>query len=78
MAHSTSSLPASADPAILLSSQSPRGMQMERAPRCCCGRSECVYLEHNAAALEGLERDLQSAAQIGQVGARSSARESGR
>ena len=34
---------------------------------CCCGRSHCAYLEHNNVALEGLEKDLQSAAQIGQV-----------
>ena len=36
--------------------------------RCCCGRSECAYLRHNHAAMEGLEKDLRSAAQIGQVG----------
>ena len=34
---------------------------------CCCGRAQCAYLEHNNAALEGLESDLRSAAQIGQV-----------
>lgn len=36
--------------------------------RCCCGRSECAYVRHNHAAMEGLEKDLRSAAQIGQVG----------
>ncbi len=34
---------------------------------CCCGRAQCAYLKHNNAALEGLESDLRSAAQIGQV-----------
>jgi hypothetical protein len=40
---------------------------MDRPTDCCCGRVRCAYLEHNNAALEGLERDLQNAAQIGQV-----------
>ena len=40
---------------------------MERRITCCCGREQCAYLEHNNAAMEGLEKDLQSAAQIGQV-----------
>ena len=40
---------------------------MERPATCCCGRELCAYLEHNNAAMEGLEKDLQSAAQIGQV-----------
>jgi hypothetical protein len=35
--------------------------------QCCCGRSDCAYLEHNNAALEGLERDLEKAARLGQV-----------
>ncbi|KAK2796840.1 hypothetical protein FQN50_009401 [Emmonsiellopsis sp. PD_5] len=34
---------------------------------CCCGRSECAYLQHNSAALAGLERDLETAAQVGQA-----------
>ena len=42
---------------------------MERLATCCCGREQCAYLEHNNAAIEGLEKDLQSAAQIGQVSA---------
>lgn len=35
--------------------------------RCCCGRSDCAYLLHNSAALEGLERDVATAAVLGQV-----------
>lgn len=68
-----SSLPvASAASATLdsLLSQPLGGMRgMERPATCCCGREQCAYLEHNEAAIEGLEKDLQSAAQIGQVSA---------
>ncbi|KAJ5273884.1 hypothetical protein N7478_009009 [Penicillium angulare] len=42
-----------------------------RAPsslRCCCGRDDCALLEHNNVALEGLERDLETAAKLGQCG----------
>ncbi|MCJ1248868.1 hypothetical protein MMC30_006089 [Trapelia coarctata] len=52
-------------------SQSPLGMRHnELAPaslKCCCGRPQCAYLEHNTIALECLEKDLRSAAQIGQA-----------
>lgn len=34
---------------------------------CCCGRQECAYLEHNNTALEGLEKDVRTAAALGQV-----------
>ena len=51
-----------------LLSQPLGGMRgMERPATCCCGREQCAYLEHNEAAIQGLEKDLQSAAQIGQV-----------
>lgn len=35
--------------------------------RCCCGRGDCALLEHNQIALEGLEKDLETAARLGQV-----------
>jgi hypothetical protein len=35
--------------------------------RCCCGRKDCALLEHNNVALEGLEKDLETAARLGQV-----------
>lgn len=35
--------------------------------RCCCGRRDCALLEHNDVALEGLEKDLATAARLGQV-----------
>jgi hypothetical protein len=34
---------------------------------CCCGRKECAYLQNNHVALEGLEKDLETAARLGQV-----------
>ncbi|CAG8146014.1 unnamed protein product [Penicillium nalgiovense] len=34
--------------------------------RCCCGRNDCALLEHNNVALEGLEKDLETAARLGQ------------
>lgn len=40
---------------------------MDNPTICCCGRQQCSYLQHNNAALEGLEKDLKNAAQIGQV-----------
>ncbi|KAL9606987.1 MAG: hypothetical protein Q9167_008057 [Letrouitia subvulpina] len=41
-------------------------MSSEPTPRCCCGRNQCAYLEHNDIALRGLEKDLLRAAQAGQ------------
>ena len=40
--------------------------------RCCCGRPQCAFLQSNLGALEGLERDVRTAAQIGQVRKRDS------
>ncbi|KAF7511046.1 hypothetical protein GJ744_005592 [Endocarpon pusillum] len=35
--------------------------------KCCCGRLDCAYLEHNKVALRDLERDVETAAQLGQA-----------
>jgi hypothetical protein len=35
--------------------------------RCCCGRTDCVYLKHNWVALDDLEKEVRTAAQLGQV-----------
>lgn len=35
--------------------------------RCCCGRTDCVFLKHNCAALDDLEKQVQTTAQLGQV-----------
>ncbi|KAE8144714.1 hypothetical protein BDV25DRAFT_166201 [Aspergillus avenaceus] len=37
------------------------------ALRCCCGRDDCAFLQHNTVALEGLEKDLATAARLGQA-----------
>lgn len=34
---------------------------------CCCGREECAFLQNNHEALKGLEKDLETAARLGQV-----------
>lgn len=67
MAHSSASSTASPTLDSLLSQSF---HTMERPTACCCGQAQCAYLEHNNAALEGLEKGLHSAAQIGQVSAR--------
>ncbi|KAF2853496.1 hypothetical protein T440DRAFT_465885, partial [Plenodomus tracheiphilus IPT5] len=36
-------------------------------PRCCCGSTDCAFLAHNGRLLEGLERDVSKAAQLGQA-----------
>ena len=35
--------------------------------KCCCGKPDCAYLEHNTAAVDDIERKLERAAQLGQV-----------
>jgi hypothetical protein len=35
---------------------------------CCCGRTDCAYLKHNCNALDDLEKEVHTAAQLGQVG----------
>lgn len=34
---------------------------------CCCGNAACAYLKHNESALDGLERDVSTAARLGKV-----------
>ncbi|KAF2483496.1 hypothetical protein BDY17DRAFT_250087 [Neohortaea acidophila] len=38
-----------------------------RHSTCCCGNDACPYLKHNQAALDGLERDVSTAARLGQA-----------
>ncbi|KAF2661852.1 hypothetical protein K491DRAFT_773447 [Lophiostoma macrostomum CBS 122681] len=40
---------------------------MHHHARCCCGSEECAFLAHNSSLLEGLERDVSKAAQLGQA-----------
>lgn len=35
---------------------------------CCCGRTDCAFLRHNSTALDDLEKEVHTAAQLGQVG----------
>ena len=35
--------------------------------QCCCGRFECMYLKHNSSVLESVEKDVHTAAKLGQV-----------
>ncbi len=70
MRHSpASSLAASCLDTLLSQSFSGMRASMERPSSCCCGNLQCAYLEHNNAALEGLENQLENAARIGQVSA---------
>lgn len=34
---------------------------------CCCGNVACAFLKHNESALDGLERDVSTAARLGKV-----------
>ncbi|KAH7086520.1 hypothetical protein FB567DRAFT_72757 [Paraphoma chrysanthemicola] len=36
-------------------------------PRCCCGNTDCVFLAHNGRLLDGLEHNVNKAAQLGQA-----------
>lgn len=38
-----------------------------RDAQCCCGSQDCAFLAHNNVLLEGLEKDVTRAAQLGQV-----------
>ncbi|KAI6361786.1 hypothetical protein MCOR25_006404 [Pyricularia grisea] len=35
--------------------------------QCCCGRPDCVFLKHNCSVLESVEKDVHTAAKMGQV-----------
>ncbi|KAL5324214.1 hypothetical protein ACEPPN_008758 [Leptodophora sp. 'Broadleaf-Isolate-01'] len=35
--------------------------------RCCCGRTDCAYLKHNRVALDDLEKEVRTAASLGQA-----------
>ncbi|TAQ86006.1 hypothetical protein B7494_g5666 [Chlorociboria aeruginascens] len=35
--------------------------------RCCCGHTDCAYLKHNSNALDNLEQEVHTAAQLGQA-----------
>jgi hypothetical protein len=35
--------------------------------QCCCGKEDCVFLVHNCSVLSSVERDVHTAARMGQV-----------
>ena len=35
--------------------------------KCCCGRTDCAFLKYNCSALDDLEKEVWTAAQLGQV-----------
>lgn len=37
------------------------------ALQCCCGNTDCVLLKHNCSVLDSVERDVHTAARLGQV-----------
>lgn len=39
----------------------------QQAATCCCGNASCAYLQHTTTILEGLERDVCTAATLGKV-----------
>lgn len=49
-----------------------KGLSSIPNPRCCCGKTDCAYLRHNCTALDELEQEVRTAAQLGQVCACSS------
>lgn len=54
--------------AIIPFSSSAAGNHCEEGTlQCCCGRRDCAYLRHNNVALGDLEKDLETAARLGQV-----------
>lgn len=37
------------------------------ALQCCCGQTDCVFLKHNCSVLDSVEKDVHTAARLGQV-----------
>lgn len=38
--------------------------------QCCCGNADCRLLKHNCSILDSVEKDVHTAARLGQVGSR--------
>ncbi|TVY22908.1 hypothetical protein LHYA1_G008118 [Lachnellula hyalina] len=45
----------------------PAGTSTRPDLHCCCGRSDCAFLKHNCTALDDLEKEVHTAAQLGQA-----------
>ncbi|KAF2770260.1 hypothetical protein EJ03DRAFT_310939 [Teratosphaeria nubilosa] len=48
-------------------SESAAGSIPHAPVQCCCGNDACAYLKHSQRALEGLEREVRTAAKLGQA-----------
>lgn len=40
------------------------------ALQCCCGNTDCDFLRHNCSVLDSVEKDVHTAARLGQVRSR--------
>jgi hypothetical protein len=45
----------------------PTSTTSTRNLECCCGRTDCAFLKYNCLALDGLEKEVHTAATLGQV-----------
>lgn len=54
--------------ATALSNREPAAASLQ----CCCGRPDCLVLKKNSTVLESVEKDVHTAAQLGQVRCRAS------
>ena len=52
----------------LLEQSIPRSPPDTRPLVCCCGGSDCAFLQRAHTTLDGLESDVHTAAKLGQVG----------
>ncbi|OAP64495.1 hypothetical protein AYL99_00467 [Fonsecaea erecta] len=60
-------IPDNVDTTVMNPSNDFRPASSDGKLQCCCGRPECVYLENNNTILGGIERDLETAARLGQA-----------
>ncbi|KIW70319.1 hypothetical protein PV04_02602 [Phialophora macrospora] len=63
----TGRIPDDVDTPIMTAANESRPSSSDGKLQCCCGRLECAYLENNSAILGGIERDLETAARLGQA-----------
>lgn len=48
-------------------------LSQPEALQCCCGKTDCVFLKHNCSVLDNVEKDVHTAARLGQVRATAAA-----
>ncbi|KAH0837643.1 hypothetical protein FOPE_04918 [Fonsecaea pedrosoi] len=62
-------IPDNVNTTVMTPSNDSRPPSSDGKLRCCCGRTECAFLENNNTILGGIERDLETAARLGQAAA---------